>query len=121
MPGLVDIERQEPLAACCQESWRLGNKMQKVVPACLTDWISIVASNISHKRLTIDKPMPSPRSQWLSICLSAVVIDSADTVDSPCGVPLAPIISPGPVSLMHRRQRLASLASPSPQATVIPP
>ena len=36
--------------------------MWKLVPTPRSDFISIVASSISHRRFTIDKPIPSPGS-----------------------------------------------------------
>ena len=39
--------------------WR-GNKMRKVVPTPVSELMSIVASNKSHNRFTMDRPSPSP-------------------------------------------------------------
>ena len=58
-----------------QAPYRLGNKIQNVVPTLCTDRISVVPLSNSHKRLTMDKPMPSPRSQWFAILGCDVAIE----------------------------------------------
>src|ERR1700722_16386597 len=115
--------------------------MRKFVPVLGTDCISIVASSISHRRLTIDKPIPSPdstldrattpptdrlpRAVARAVCAGVVAIDE----DGGSLVVSRPGASGsgdrpgkrGPVSLMYKAHRLGSSSPPSPQVTVMPP
>src|ERR1700679_3231464 len=115
--------------------------MRKVVPVLGTDCISIVASSISHRRLTIDKPIPSPDSTLgraatpptdrlpsavaRAVCAGVVATDEdggslvlSRTAASGCAESLG---KPGPVSLMYKAHRLGSSGPLSPQVTVMPP
>ena len=109
--------------------------MRNVVPTPWADFTSTVASNNSHKRFTIDKPIPSPVSSRSERDGAAPSRDGRHARHGGqrrqvrrggiqgLSQRVAPgsECKPGPVSATHNAQRFGSLASLSPQLTVIPP
>ena len=113
-----------------------GNITRKVVPTSCTDSISIVASSSSHKRFTIDKPIPSPAPsggadisaprgaegpRWAALSRSTRESVTRGEESASANNESDPVCRPGPVSLTDNVQRPGSLGVLSPQLTVIPP
>src|SRR6185295_6424152 len=138
--------RYQQLQSCTLGSaaYRRGKITRNVVPCPAADCSSMLASSNSHKRLTMESPIPSPagrREPLVVDCESSVGGGLADSEELPslsglsstsrtpavasfssCRSGMASPVKPAPVSCTHSAHRWESAGvEPASQVTSTPP